>query len=283
MESLKGIARRVTQSIKEKVNNAELTKEDEALRSASTKVRQLEKVGKSLEAKFIRASALLEELSGILKEIGSEYLCVPDIQPESEKIARDMFSLGNRLMESSISQRRELKEEGTDMLTSFLKNVAVLNESEEMYRKLRLEYNFQREKVWKLRREEGKDSDRLVRNESRLEDWHVRLWSAGEKSRSSCSRLYYDGRTSIDLSILGFTRVLREYFGALGTQMKEKFSVMQLPTYSTEPILPPTQMPRSAARIQQPVVGHTSVNLVLPEEEPEKEAQNDDCVDSTDG
>ncbi|AAZ12026.1 uncharacterized protein TEOVI_000596600 [Trypanosoma equiperdum] len=275
MESFKGLARRVTQSVKEKVSNVEPTEEDEALAQACKKVRQLEKVGKVLEEKFVRASMLIEELSGILKEIGLEYMRVPDVQPESEKVARDLFSLGNSLLDSSVAQRKELKEDGTDMLSAFLKNVSVLDASEESYRKFRLEHNFQREKVWKLRRAESQDSDRLIRNECKLEDWHVKLWTAGEKSRAACSQLYYDGRTSIDLSVMSFTKVLSAYFGAVGTKMNEMFSSITLPTYSTEPLLPPTKLPPSSAQLCKPPVGGTAS---VPE--PDEQQQNQQVVDS---
>ncbi|ORC90723.1 uncharacterized protein TM35_000071470 [Trypanosoma theileri] len=252
MDAIKGLARRTTQSIREKVTHTETSPEDEMLDETSKKVRQFQKTSEVLCVKLIRAASLIEELGKLVKDIGEEYQKVPDLQPDAIKFADDVLEVGNKLIATAQEHQKGLKTQGFDVLNSFMKEVKKLKDAEDTRRKNQLEYDFFRRKVLELRRDPPKDTSRIPRNEQTLENWRVELWRATENNKAICSNLYAEGQRGIDLSVLTLTQVLGSYLGIAGGGFKQQFVNARLPVYPTGPILPPAPLPPNPLPPYQP-------------------------------
>ncbi|ESL06800.1 hypothetical protein TRSC58_05520 [Trypanosoma rangeli SC58] len=151
MEAIKGLARRTTQSFREKVTQRDTYDRDESLDVARKKILQYQRFGQVVCIKLIRAAELIEELCKILKDVGQEYQNVPDLLPESSQLAADVLDVGTKLFATAQEHQKGLKEQGFDVLNSFIKNTSKLKDAEEVRRKNQLEYAFFRQKVLGLR------------------------------------------------------------------------------------------------------------------------------------
>ncbi|EAN91691.1 hypothetical protein C3747_28g343 [Trypanosoma cruzi] len=262
MEAIKGLARRTTQSIREKVKNREATGHDELLEVTSKKVLQYQKSGEVICSKLIRAAGLIEELGRLLKDVGEEYQSISDLPQESSQLATDVLDMGTKLVATAQEHQKGLKEEGFDVLNAFIKNTSKLRDAEEARRKNRLEYDFFRQKVLDLRSCPPKDTSRIPRNEQKMENWRVEFWRATENHKAVCSQLYVEGQRAIDLSVLTLTKVLGSFMNIAGDGFKQQFVNARLPVYPTAPILPPAPLPPNPMPAFQPLYnagGHTTV------------------------
>ncbi|KAH9579801.1 hypothetical protein LSM04_001897 [Trypanosoma melophagium] len=254
MDTIKGLARRTTQSIREKVTHTETSAQDEMLDETSKKVRQFQKTSEVLCVKLIRIASLMEELAKVVRDVGEEYQKVPDLQPDSVKFAADVFEFGNKLIATSREHQKGIQNQGFEVLNSFIKEMKRLKDAEDTRRKNQLEYDFFRRKVLELRRDPPKDNSRIPRNEQILENWRVELWRATENNRAICSQLYAEGQRAIDLSVLTLTQVLDSYLGIAGGGFKQQFVNVRLPVYPAGPLLPPAPLPPNPLPPYQPPV-----------------------------
>ncbi|PWU96743.1 hypothetical protein C4B63_18g142 [Trypanosoma cruzi] len=253
MEAIKGLARRTTQSIREKVKNREATGHDELLEVTSKKVLQYQKSGEVICSKLIRAAGLIEELGRLMKDVGEEYQSVSDLPQESSQLATDVLDMGTKLVATAQEHQKGLKEEGFDVLNAFIKNTSKLRDAEEARRKNRLEYDFFRQKVLELRSCPPKDTSRIPRNEQKMENWRVEFWRATENHKAVCSQLYVEGQRAIDLSVLTLTKVLGSFMNIAGDGFKQQFVNARLPVYPTAPILTPAPLPPNPMPAFQPL------------------------------
>lgn len=252
METLKGFARRTTQSLREMVSRHEVTPEELLMADIMTKVRLMETKGEVICEKVIQAARLMGELGTTLREIGEEYKGVPDLPQESRDLASDVFEVGSKLIETSQEHQKGLKDNGFELLRAFSKQCGQLGEVEDARRHHQLEYDFFKAKVQDLRNTPQKDFTRLPRNEQILENWRVELWRATEHSKALCSQLYVDGRQAIDRSVLTTVQVLHSFVGIASSGFEQTFRGVQLPTYSSVPVLPPTPLPAGPAPAPRP-------------------------------
>ncbi|RNF16350.1 uncharacterized protein Tco025E_05263 [Trypanosoma conorhini] len=252
METIKGLARRATQSLREKVLHGDASGHDETLEAASKKVFQYQRSGEAICVKMIRAAELIEELGKVLKEVAEEYQNVPDLLPVSSQLAADVLEVGTKLFVTAQEHQKGLKEQGFDVLNSFIKNISKLKDAEEARRKNQLEYDFFRQKVLGLRAMPPKDKSRIPRNEQKLENWRVEFWRATENSKAVCSQLYAEGRRAIDLSVLTLTRVLGSFLSIAGNGFKQQFVNARLPVYPTTSLLPSAPLPPNPMPPYQP-------------------------------
>ncbi|KAG5473328.1 hypothetical protein CUR178_03248 [Leishmania enriettii] len=252
MEALKGIARRTTQSLREMVSRTEVTPEEMRLTEVMAKVRVMETKGEVICEKVIQAARLMGELGTTLREIGEEYKGVPDLPKESRELADDVFEVGVKLVETSQEHQKGLKDNGFELLRSFSKQCAQLREVEEARRHHQLEYDFFKSKVEYLRTSPQKDFTRLPRNEQILENWRVELWRATERSKAMCSQLFVAGRQAIDRSVLTTIQVLHSFVEIASTGFSQTFQGVRLPTYPSEPVLPPAALPPSRTPMSAP-------------------------------
>ncbi|KPA83463.1 hypothetical protein ABB37_03087 [Leptomonas pyrrhocoris] len=254
METLKGFARRTTQSLREMVSGGESSPADARLTEISSKVKTMEAKGEVICQKVIQAARLMEELGTTLKELGEEYKGVPDLPKESRELAEDVFIVGIKLMETSQEHQKGLKDNGFELLRAFSKQCAHLREVEETRRHHQLEYDFFKSKVQDLRSVPQKDFTRLPRNEQILESWRVELWRVSEQSKALCSQLYVDGRRAIDRSVLTTVQVLHSFVEIASSGFAQTFQSVRLPSYPLEPVLPPTALPAAPAPSSSPAV-----------------------------
>jgi hypothetical protein len=251
METLKGFARRTTQSLREMVSGSETSPEEAKLVEIFSKVKTMEAKGEVICQKVIQAARLMEELGTTLKELGEEYKGVPDLPKESRELAEDVFIVGIKLVETSQEHQKGLKDNGFELLRAFSKQCAHLREVVETRRHHQLEYDFFKAKVQDLRSAPQKDFTRLPRNEQILESWRVELWRVTEQSKALCSQLYVDGRRAADRSVLTTVQVLHSFVDIASTGFAQTFQGVRLPSYSLEPVLPPTALPAAHAPSQQ--------------------------------
>ncbi|CAJ1010773.1 hypothetical protein Q4I28_006088 [Leishmania naiffi] len=247
MEALKGLARRTTQSLREMVSRTEVTPEEMRLTEVMAKVRMMETKGEMICEKVIQVARLMGELGTTLREIGEEYKGVPDLPKESRELADDVFEVGVKLVETSQEHQKGLKDNGFELLRSFVKQCAQLREVEDARRHHQLEYDFFKSKVQHLRSSQQRDFTRLPRNEQILENWRVELWRATECSKAMCSQLFVSGRQAIDRSVLTTIQVLHSFVEIASTGFSQTFQGVRLPTYPSAPILPPTALPPAPA------------------------------------
>ncbi|KPI84839.1 hypothetical protein ABL78_6096 [Leptomonas seymouri] len=263
METLKGFARRTTQSLREMVSGSETSLEEARLQDISNKVRVIEAKGEAICRKVIQAARLMEELGTTLKELGEEYKGVPDLPKESRELAEDVFIVGIKLVETSQEHQKGLKDNGFELLRAFSKQCSHLREVEETRRHHQLEYDFFRAKVQDLRSAPQKDFTRLPRNEQILESWRVELWRVTERSKALCSQLYVDGRRAVDRSVLTTVQVLHSFVEIASTGFTQTFQSVRLPSYPLEPVLLPTALPVGPASSQDPSVSSGGI-IALP-------------------
>ncbi|CAG9578573.1 conserved hypothetical protein [Leishmania major strain Friedlin] len=247
METLKGFARRTTQSLREMVSRTEVSPEEMRLTEVMTKVRILETKGEMICEKVIQAARLMGELGKTLRDIGEEYKGVPDLPKESRELAEDVFEVGVKLVETSQEHQKGLKDNGFELLRSFAKQCAQLREVEDARRHHQLEYDFFKSKVQYLRSSPQRDFTRLPRNEQILENWRVELWRATEHSKALCSELFVSGRQAIDRSVLTTIQVLHSFVEIASTGFSQTFQGVRLPTYPKAPVLPPAALPPAPA------------------------------------
>ncbi|CAC9515925.1 Protein of unknown function - conserved [Leishmania donovani] len=247
METLKGFARRTTQSLREMVSRTEVSPEEMRLTEVMAKVRIMETKGEMICEKVIQAARLMGELGTTLREIGEEYKGVPDLPKESRELADDVFEVGVKLVETSQEHQKGLKDNGFELLRSFAKQCAQLREVEDARRHHQLEYDFFKSKVQYLRSSPQRDFTRLPRNEQILENWRVELWRATERSKALCSELFVSGRQAIDRSVLTTIQVLHSFVEIASTGFSQTFQGVRLPTYPKTPVLPPTALPPAPA------------------------------------
>ncbi|GET90944.1 hypothetical protein, conserved [Leishmania tarentolae] len=247
METLKGFARRTTQSLRELVSRTEVSPEEMRLTEVLTKVRIMDTKGEMICEKVIQAARLMGELGMTLREIGEEYKGVPDLPKESRELAEDVFEVGVKLVETSQEHQKGLKDNGFELLRSFSKQCAQLREVEDARRHHQLEYDYFKSKVQYLRSSPQKDFTRLPRNEQILENWRVELWRATERSKAMCSELFVSGRQAIDRSVLTTIQVLHSFVEIASTGFSQTFQGVRLPTYPQTPILPPAALPPAPA------------------------------------
>ena len=254
METLKGFARRTTQSLREMVSGSETSPEQLKLTEFLNKVKTMEAKGEVICEKVIQAARLMEELGTTLKDLGEEYKSVPDLPKESRELAEDVFIVGVKLVETSQEHQRGLKDNVFELLRAFSKQYAQLREVEETRRHHQLEYDFFKSKVQDLRAVPQKDFTRVPRNEQILESWRVELWRVTERSKALCSQLYVDGRRAVDRSVLTTVQVLHSFVEIASTGFAQTFQSVQLPSYTLEPVLPPSPLP--AAPMPSPTYGN---------------------------
>ncbi|CBZ29013.1 conserved hypothetical protein [Leishmania mexicana MHOM/GT/2001/U1103] len=247
METLKGFARRTTQSLREMVSRTEVSPEEMRLTEVMGKVRITEMKGEIICEKVIQAARLMGELGTTLREIGEEYKGVPDLPKESRELADDVFEVGVKLVETSQEHQKGLKDNGFELLRSFAKQCAQLREVEDARRHHQLEYDFFKSKVQSLRSSPQRDFTRLPRNEQILENWRVELWRATERSKALCSELFVSGRQAIDRSVLTTIQVLHSFVEIASTGFSQTFQGVRLPTYPKTPVLPPAALPPAPA------------------------------------
>ncbi|EKF37717.1 hypothetical protein MOQ_002083 [Trypanosoma cruzi marinkellei] len=252
MEAIKGLARRTTQSIRDKVKNREAAGHDELLEGTSKKVLQYQRSSEVICTKLTRAAALIEELGRLLKDVGEEYQNIADLPQESSQLATDVLDLGTKLVATAQEHQKGLKE-GFDVLSAFIKNASKLRDAEKARRKNQLEYDFFRQKVIDLRSCPPKDTSRIPRNEQKMENWRVEFWRATENNKAVCSQLYVEGQRAIDLSVLTLTRVLGSFMNIAGDGFKQQLVNARLPVYPTAPILPPAPLPPNPMPPFQPL------------------------------
>ncbi|TPP45883.1 hypothetical protein CGC21_36370 [Leishmania donovani] len=263
METLKGFARRTTQSLREMVSRTEVSPEEMRLTEVMAKVRIMETKGEMICEKVIQAARLMGELGTTLREIGEEYKGVPDLPKESRELADDVFEVGVKLVETSQEHQKGLKDNGFELLRSFAKQCAQLREVEDARRHHQLEYDFFKSKVQYLRSSPQRDFTRLPRNEQILENWRVELWRATERSKALCSELFVSGRQAIDRSVLTTIQVLHSFVEIASTGFSQTFqgTAVAVPTGAIIPASPGTQAP-------MPGTAYASTSLPSPANPP---------------
>ncbi|CCW61519.1 unnamed protein product [Phytomonas sp. EM1] len=243
MEAIKGLARRTSQSLKEKVSRVDANPEDTSIEEVARKVSELVARSRSISEKLSYSIRLLEDLGKTLKEIGEEHRQAPDLAVESRQLAESVYEIGIRLIELSSEHRIGLQSNCIDLLTHFTKECVKLSNLEDVRRCNRLEYNFFKSKVNRLREKPPKDFSRIPRNEQILENWRIELSRATENYKIFSSQLYLKGRQSLDRSVFTMVQVLKSFFEGAFMRFRQIFSTSRLPEYPTNPILRPTPLP----------------------------------------
>lgn len=243
METIKSLARRTQQSLRERLGQVEATPTEERLAEVSAKVRVMEQKSHSIAQKAVRAARLMEELGSTLKEIGEDYREVPDLAPESERLAAEVYNVGVKLLETSHEHQKGLKDNSFDLLSQFRKECDRMREVDATRRINQLEYDFFKTKVMALRRNPPADFSRIPRNEQIMENWRVELFRVTENNKALCSQLYLEGRRAIDMSVLTTVQVLNSFVQIASESFKATFYSAHLPQYPTAPVLPPSSLP----------------------------------------
>ncbi|CCW68177.1 unnamed protein product [Phytomonas sp. Hart1] len=243
METIKGLARRTSQSLKEKVSGVDADPEDPLIEEVSRKVTDMSSRSRSISEKLSRSIRLLEDLGKTLKEIGEEHRQSPDLAAESRQLAEGVYEIGIKLVALSSEHRVGMQIDCIDLLTHFSKECAKLNNLEDVRRRNRLEYNFFKAKVNRLREKPPKDFSRIPRNEQILENWRIGVWRATENYKIFCSQLYLKGRQSLDRSVISMVQVLKSFFDTAFGEFRHLCNTSRLPEYSTNSVLRPTPLP----------------------------------------
>lgn len=242
MDAIKGLARRATQTFREKVTSAETTN-DEKLNDVCKKVRLMEKNAVTLSDKVLRVAKLIEELGALMKDIGEEFKSVPDLSPETQQIADDTLTFGTTLVQKATEHQQPLKEHAFDALGAFVRDIVKLRDAEDDRKKKQLEYDFFRQKVLELRKSPPKDFTRIPRNEQILENWRVELWKSTENTKTVASTLYSQGQRALDQSVLTVGQVLNSFLNIAASGAKHTYGNARLPLYSSAPVLTPAPLP----------------------------------------
>ena len=242
MDAIKGLARRATQSLREKVSNADQTNDDK-LNDGVRKVRLFEKSSVTISDKVLKIARIMEELSTALRDIGEEVRQCPDLAPESAQLAEDMFNFGSTLLAKAQEHQAPLKDQAFDILGQFIRELPKLKDAEEDRKKKQLEYDFFRQKVLELRKSPPKDFTRIPRNEAILENWRQELWKSTENNKSVVSNLYAQGQRAVDQAVLTVAQVVGSFASLVSAGAKAQFVNARLPIYSNAPLLQPAPLP----------------------------------------
>ncbi|CUI14404.1 Hypothetical protein, putative [Bodo saltans] len=242
MDALKGLARRATQTFREKVSNADSTS-DGGLIDTTKKVRQFEKTAVTLSDKVLRVAKLIEELGSLVRDIGEEYKQMPDLFPETQQLADDTLAFGTTLVQKAQEHQAPLKDHAFDLLGNFIKDIQKMRDIEEDRKKKQLEYDFFRQKVLELRKSPPKDFTRIPRNEQILETWRTELWKSTEANKAIVSMLFSQGQRAIDQSVLTVGQVLNSFLNIAASGAKHTYGNARLPLYPVAPLLTPAPLP----------------------------------------
>jgi hypothetical protein len=242
MDAIKGLARRATQTLREKVSHADQTNDDK-LNEATRKVRIFEKSSVAVSDKVLKIARIIEDLSTALRDIGEEYRQCPDLSPESAQLAEDMFSFGTTLLAKAQEHQAPLKDQAFDILGNFIRELPKLKDAEEDRKKKQLEYDFFRQKVLELRKSPPKDFTRIPRNEAILENWRQELWKSTESNKAVVSNLYATGQRALDQAVLTVAQVVGSFSNLAAAGSKAQFVNARLPIYSNAPLLQPAPLP----------------------------------------
>jgi hypothetical protein len=251
MDAIKGLARRATQTLREKVSNVESTS-DEKLEDGIKKIRAFEKAGVSLSEKILKVAKQIEDIGSTLRDIADEYRQIPDHVSETTQMAEDLFAVGQQLVGVAQDHQKPLKDQGFDLLGAFIRDLQKLKEAEDDRKKKQLEFDFFKKKVVDLRKDPPKDFTRIPRNEQILEQWRQELWKATEHSKMVVSGLYAQGQRSLDQTVLMVIQVVGSFTNITGTAFKQKLSSCRLPLYSSAPLLQPAPLPPNPLPPWQP-------------------------------
>ena len=263
METIKGFARRATQSAKEKFAHADATNDDRLLET-SRKVRQQEKSCSVIIEKIGKMCRVLDEFANVSREIGDEYRMNLDQGSEMCQLAEDCRAFGNEMAQKVQEFQKTLKDGAFEPLSAFMKEIAKLKDYEEDRKKKQLEFDFFRTKVAELRRNPPKDSSRIPRNEQKLEQWRRDLWQSTENSKAFVSGLFSQAQRALDQAVLACAQTIMNYSALAAGVSKNHFASAHLPLYPTAPILPPTPLPPLAIRVLRGSAGTAAAGAARP-------------------
>jgi hypothetical protein len=244
MESIKGLARRATQSTKERFG-ADSTK-DIRIEEVTKKITGFSRASTKMSDKVTRLGRVFEELGMILSDLAADYKSTtPAPGCEMDKLADEMAAMGAEVTEKSKEFHKILKENAFDPITGFLKELPKAKLAEDEQKKVQLEFDFFRNKVTELKRSHQKDPTRIPRNEAILEKWRVDLHNSTEKSKSVVSELFAQGQKVIDMALFTVSQCVGNYSTYVTALSTQHFLGARLPVYPTAPILLPTPLPPS--------------------------------------
>ncbi|KAG8346289.1 hypothetical protein TRVL_02888 [Trypanosoma vivax] len=223
MKYFRGMSHRITQAIKEKIRRKKRSEEDDQLQDTRKRIYEYEKISKRFRSKLCRATKLLNELGQLLKEVGNEYQLVPDLNPEGAQLGRDIYFAGVEILQSAEEHRRNLKENGIDLLNHFLSGTKEVERAKNVHRKRQLEHDFYNEKVLELEAQKTKDVVRIGRNTAKLQLQRAQLWNAAEEDKAICTKLHFEGKKAIDVSVVAISRVFCNFFRDSTVRLSQRF------------------------------------------------------------
>ena len=247
MDTLKSIARRATQTTKEKVGNANATT-DPVLKEGMQQIRNYERVTMSIADKVSRLCQVLDDLALILKEIGEDYkknASSSNLQTPREMVDMTMslIQFGSEIGVKSDEIKANLKQVCYDPLIAYGKECEGLQKLEDQRRNQQLEYDFFKAKCADLLTKQQKDSTRIPRNEQIREKWRHELYTTTEAMKSSGSSLFNKGVKTVDNALFQVCMSMGKYSALAAKSSQEHFGNSTLPLYDDFIIMPPAPLP----------------------------------------